>query len=819
MVNREGQQLGNYKLIRWLGQEVVEVIGEVYFAQDVHYHRRVSVIVANSSFDPQTFSAKTRQLSDLQHPNIVQLQQFGVEGNGPFYLVFTNPRITSLRTLHPKGSVLSLDTIMPYVKQVAEALQFAHKKGFTNLLVQPENMFIGNKQEIQLGGFESLFANWNDKNQDIGDPSYIAPEFFKDEYLPASDQYALATVIYEWLCGSPPFTFRKQQIQAFRRQVLREPPPPLQEKNTAISSAVAQVVMKALAKKPDERFESVQAFAEALEKAYQPVIIPDKPVQDKHEHLTGQLFGNYRLIRVLGQGNSGILYLGEHVDLGFQAAIKILRPELVTDEFENGIKRIAHLLHPHILRINNFGLKGTTPFLEMDYAPNGTLLQRHPKNSIVPLPTVITYVKQIAGALQLAHQYYVVHGRLSPAEMLLSQDNEILLGGFDPLIAEQSVVHNAQPQTASIYAPPEQSKGKLQPASDQYLLAAIVYEWLSGKRPWPTGVTAQDNATPAPLSLYVPQLPASAEEAIMKALHKEPKQRFKNIQDFADALEQAVIGHREDEGKLVGKQFGDYIFKRRLGKGGFGEVYLGQHHSLDTEAAVKVLRVDKTVEEKDKKEFHKEARTLAKLKHPRIVNVLNYGLQDDTPFLVMDYYPAGSLRDRHPQRSRLTLEVVFSYIQQIAEALQHAHDKKLIHRDVKPENVLIGRDGNLLLSDFGLSIAAHSTRSLEEQDKKGTLPYMAPEHLAGHAVPASDQYSLAITTYEWLCGSRPFKGNEAQMIYQITIAAPPPMQGEDANITDEVEQVILKALRKNPKDRYSSVTDYVQALKKAIYEW
>jgi serine/threonine protein kinase len=819
MVNREGQQLGNYKLIRWLGQEVVEVIGEVYFAQDVHYHRRVSVIVASGSFDPQTFSAKTRQLSGLQHPNIVQLQEFGVERNELFYLVFTNPRITSLRTLHAKGSVLSLDTIMPYVKQVAAALQFAHKKGFTNLLVRPENMFVGNKKEIQLGGFESLFANWNDTNQSIGNPSYIAPEFFKDEYLPASDQYALATVVYEWLCGSLPFTFQKQQIQAFRRQILKEPPPPLQEKNAAISATVADVVMKALAKKPDERFESVQAFAEALEKAYQPVVIPDKPVGNERERLTGQLFGNYRLLRVVGQGSSGIVYLGEHVDLKLQAAIKILSPECDTDEFENGIQRIAKLAHAHILPIRNFGHKDKTLFLEMEYAPNGTLLQRHPKGTSIPLLTAVGYVKQIAEALQYAHDRNVVHGRLSPNEMLLSKDGEILLSGFDPLIEEQSAVQHAQ--TAGVYSPPELSKGKMRPASDQYRLAAIVYEWLSGKRPLPTSVTAHDNATPAPLSLYVPQLPAAVEEAIMKALHKEPKQRFKSIQDFADALEQSVapLESNQDQGKLVGQRFGDYILKSWVGEGGFGKVYRGEHHSLGTLAAVKVLQLDRRITEKDKKQFRNEAQALAKLAHPRIVRIQDYGLQNDTPYLVMDYYAGGSLRKLHPRGSRLPLAIVLNYIRQIAEALQYAHDHKLVHRDVKPENVLIGSKGELVLSDFGLVITAHDTLSREEQDKLGTAPYMAPEHFDGKAVPASDQYSLAIVTYELIRGSRPFEGDLLQLAYQATYQAPPPLQANVTQITPFVEQVIFKALEKNPKNRYPSVTEYVKAFEKAIDEW
>ena len=836
MVSREGQRLGNYKLVRLLGREAV---GEVYFAEDVQYHHRVSVIVVSKHLEQSTFLEKTRKLSRLRHPNIVQLEDFGVEGSWPFFLVFNNPRTKSLRERHPKGSILELDTIMPYIKQVAAALQYAHKAGFTNLFVRPENMLVGKKNEIQLGGFESLFADWNDEDQDIGlDLSYIAPEFFKDQHLPASDQYALATVIYEWLCGSCPFT-PGNILKQFVYNMQKVTPPSILEKNSAIPNIIADVIMKALVKKPGERFESVTMFADAMEQAYKSTNIAnaltpsgqneqgksngenkqneENKKDEQKERLTGQQFGNYRLIQILGHGSKGIVYLGEHTDLKLQRAIKLLYAEYDTDEFENGIQRIAKLSHPHILRIMNFSRKDKTLFLEMEYAPNGSLLQRHPKGTIVPLSTVISYVKQIATALKHAHDYNVVHGRLSPAEMFLSKDDDILLSGFEPLLVLQNSVKLAH--TDSIYSSPEHAQGKVRPASDQYMLAVIVYEWLSGKLPWLDGI-ARTNEIPAPLSLYVPGLPAVAEETILKALQKEPKQRYNNVQDFADALEQSVrpSGHDNVDGELVGKQFGDYVLKSWLGEGGFGKVYRGEHHSLGRLAAVKILQLDRRITEKDKKQFRNEAQALARLEHPRIARIQDYGVKDDTPYLVMDYYSGGSLRKHYPRGSRLPLEIVLIYIKQIAEALQHAHNRKLVHRDVKPENVLFSSNNEVVLSDFGLVITAHDTHSREEQDKLGTGPYMSHEHFDGKAVPASDQYSLAIMTYELIRGSRPFEGNILQLAYQASYMSPPPLQANVTQITSSVEQVILKALAKNPKERFASVEAYAEALAKAIDE-
>src|SRR5439155_5618190 len=133
----------------------------------------------------------------------------------------------------------------------------------------------------------------------------------------------------------------------------------------------------------------------------------------------------------------------------------------------------------------------------------------------------------------------------------------------------------------------------------------------------------------------------------------------------------------------VGQQLGNYTLIRRLGEGGFAEVYLGEHIHLGTQAAIKILHTQLSTDNVD--EFRIEARTIARLVHPHIVRVLEFGVEDKTPFLVMDYAPNGTLRQRHLKGTRLPLLTIISYINQIDDALQYAHDEKLIHRDIKPE--------------------------------------------------------------------------------------------------------------------------------------
>src|SRR5216684_3846261 len=162
-----------------------------------------------------------------------------------------------------------------------------------------------------------------------------------------------------------------------------------------------------------------------------------------------------------------------------------------------------------------------------------------------------------------------------------------------------------------------------------------------------------------------------------------------------------------DNGERDGQQLGNYRLTRLLGRGNFADVYLGQHIHLNTQAAIKVLHGRLTGN--DLANFINEARLIAHLRHPHIVQVLDFGVEDTTPFLVMEYAPNGNLRQRHPKGTRLALDTILTYVRQIADALQFAHDQKLVHRDIKPENMLLGRSDEVLLSDFGTAMAAQTT--------------------------------------------------------------------------------------------------------------
>lgn len=262
----------------------------------------------------------------------------------------------------------------------------------------------------------------------------------------------------------------------------------------------------------------------------------------------------------------------------------------------------------------------------------------------------------------------------------------------------------------------------------------------------------------------------------------------------------------------TGQKLGNYEIQRQIGQGGFAEVYLGQHLFLKRPGAIKVMQAQ--FDPSTFAQFQAEAQVIANLQHPNIVPVLEFGLaeKDHAPFLVMPYLPQGSLRQRHPRGSHIALPVALEYLKQVAAALQYAHMNKVIHRDIKPENMLLGDAGQVLLSDFGIALVLQSSHYQNSRDIVGTIAYMSPEQLRGRVTFPSDQYALAITFYEWLTGAPPFQGSFAEVGGQHLHQPSPSLLGRIPSVPPGVDQVIQKALAKDPRQRFACVLDFARAL-------
>jgi predicted ATPase/serine/threonine protein kinase/DNA-binding CsgD family transcriptional regulator len=265
-------------------------------------------------------------------------------------------------------------------------------------------------------------------------------------------------------------------------------------------------------------------------------------------------------------------------------------------------------------------------------------------------------------------------------------------------------------------------------------------------------------------------------------------------------------------------QMGNYQLKRLLRSGAFADVYEGSHRYLDTRVAIKVLRVYDDTFALDR--FLTEARHLSRLVHPHIIRILEFGMEGNIPYLVMDYAAGGSLRQCHPPGTIVPLPTIVSYVESIASALQYAHNQHFIHRDMKPENLLLGATHEVLLSDFGLALLSSGGEMTQAQERfGGTFNYMAPEQMSGHACPASDQYALAVITYEWLSGQRPFSGMAtADLVNEHVFAPAIALRERHPELSPAVEQVIFKALAKDPTLRYADVFGFATAFAEACQD-
>src|SRR6266568_390089 len=262
-----------------------------------------------------------------------------------------------------------------------------------------------------------------------------------------------------------------------------------------------------------------------------------------------QRLGNYRLMQLLGKGTFANVYLGEHLYLSTPVAIKVLRSRLDSPtlaDFLTEARHVSHLVHPHIIRVFDFGLEGEVPFLVMDYALNGNLRQKHQPGMAVPLSTIVSYVMALASALQCAHDQHLVHRDLKPENVLLGSKHEVLLSDFGlALLTCGTEYVQVQQRFGTLdYMAPEQIRGHISPASDQYALAVMVYEWLSGHLPLQESTAELANEhrslSLASLSELHPDISFAVEEVVFKALSQDPQSRFVDVLSFVAALEEAT---------------------------------------------------------------------------------------------------------------------------------------------------------------------------------------------------------------------------------------------------------------------------------------
>ncbi|MFQ5616624.1 MAG: protein kinase, partial [Anaerolineales bacterium] len=275
---------------------------------------------------------------------------------------------------------------------------------------------------------------------------------------------------------------------------------------------------------------------------------------------------------------------------------------------------------------------------------------------------------------------------------------------------------------------------------------------------------------------------------------------------------------------LEGHTLGKYRILEPLGRGGMAQVYRAYHSQLDRYVAIKVLRSDLVEEEEFLARFQREAQAVAALRHPNIVQVFDFDVQDDVYYMVMELLESDTLKARlthyRTRGQRTPLGETLRTMLDILEGLAFAHSEGIIHRDIKPANILLTRRGQAVITDFGIAQIVGGTQYTISGALMGTLAYMAPEQgLEGRTGACSDIYSLGIVFYEMLTGQPPFDADTPLAILMKHVNDPLPLPRQiDETIPEQLERVVLKALGKNPEDRYQSAREMTEALRAAIEE-
>ena len=252
-----------------------------------------------------------------------------------------------------------------------------------------------------------------------------------------------------------------------------------------------------------------------------------------------------------------------------------------------------------------------------------------------------------------------------------------------------------------------------------------------------------------------------------------------------------------------------YEIVKSIGEGGMANVYLAQDSILDRKVAIKVLRGDLSADDKFIRRFQREAQSVSNLSHQNIVEVYDVGEEDGNHYIVMEYIEGKTLKQLLKKRESLTLTEVIDIMTQLTDGIAHAHESYIIHRDIKPQNIMIEDNGLIKITDFGIAMALNATQLTQTNSVMGSVHYLPPEQASGKgATIKSDIYSLGILMYELLTGNVPFKGDNAvEIALKHMKDKIPSIRKQNPAIPQSVENILLKAAAKNPRNRYDSARE------------
>ncbi|UCF68764.1 MAG: serine/threonine protein kinase, partial [Acidobacteriota bacterium] len=459
------------------------------------------------------------------------------------------------------------------------------------------------------------------------------------------------------------------------------------------------------------------------------------------------------------------------------------------------IRRVARLHHPAIAAIHDAGRDGEGIYMVQEHVRGRSLREILDAEGALDVPNAVQVITRTAEALEYAHGLGLLARNLSPETVIVAPSWEVRLLDFGLALRHTEASGCREP-----YRAPETSRGeRMDPSSDVYLLGVLSWEMLAGTLP-PTHST-----TPAELPVDEARpVPDLLRRVIIKCLLPDRLQRYGSAHELLEELH----GTSLLPGTLLANR---YEILRELGRGGMGTVFAARDLVLDEPVALKVLTGG--INETTEKRFIQEIRLARQINHPNIVRVHTLERWRDQRFIVMEFIDGVDLRAWCRTRRPLPLAACLDLLTGVAHGLAAAHRLGIVHRDVKPENVLIDADARPRLVDFGIARQGdlHLTR---EGLVIGSPAYMAPEQIRGQAADQrADLYALGILAYFMIGGEEPFcSENVADVLRMQLDAAPTPLSQLRPGVPDELASLLLRVLEKDPNRRPQSVSEFIDAL-------
>jgi serine/threonine protein kinase/tetratricopeptide (TPR) repeat protein len=580
-------------------------------------------------------------------------------------------------------------------------------------------------------------------------------------------------------------------------------------------------------------------------------------------------FGSFQIVSEVARGGQGAVYRALHGPSGRHVALKLL-----TDSNARAVKRfrqearvLVRLQHPNVLRVIDHGEHEGTPYLATELVEGSDLSKWVELHGLPPPQATARLLATIALALEYCHGRGVVHRDVKPANVLVEQGSgRPVLIDFGLVKRDASQMHlasldasvmsaNANVKGTPGYMSPEQVNpkdfGEVGPRADVYGIGALLYFLLTGKAPFEgramvivmRKVTRKAPVDPRQINANVPEALAAL---CMRALAKQPSERPASAAEFAAELCRAVgiplpvVQQQQtrppsDSGRLPsdsygalsssgsgtfsalparlptpGQVFAGCRIEAEIGRGGAGAVYVAQRPD-GSRCAIKVVLGDMT-DEHHRQRFLREAQVGKELQHPGIVQVLSRGEDNGQAFLIMELVEGGLPLDEYVRENKISIPQRVQLILQVAQALEVAHGMELIHRDLKPDNVLVTPAGEVKVLDFGLALHLDKERLTLSGAILGTISYMAPEQVMGQAhdsTPMTDVWALGVMLYELVKGELPFRGGTSIEVMAGIIDDHPedPCAGVEG-APPELSAVIRVALSKAPESRYPNAAAF-----------